>query len=71
MEAKYKSTEKAHALIYNSFASVPLKEHELSSLKPAYSSGTRMLDSAKLISIIGKRSQNQFQMHSENRFFTH
>jgi hypothetical protein len=58
MEAKYKSTEPAHALIYKAFASLPLKEHELLSLKPAYSGGTRMLDSAKLISIIGKRSQN-------------
>jgi hypothetical protein len=56
MEAKYKSTEQAHALIFKAFASVPLKEHELLNLKPAYSSGTRMLDSAKLISIIGKRS---------------
>lgn len=60
MEARYKSTEPAHSLIYKEFTSLPLKEHDISNIKPIYSGGTRVLDSAKLISIIGKRSQNKF-----------
>ena len=54
MEAKFATAESAHFLIFRRFSTLPVKEHKLTdTLVPDFTSGTRLLDSAKLISVIG------------------
>ena len=60
MEAKFATAESAHSLIFRRFSTLPVKEHKLTdTLVPDFTSGTRLLDSAKLISVIGKKAQNK------------